>query len=259
MKEKILNDLDISNLKLKYNTAEPFKHVIVDNFFNLDLANILSEQFPDFNKDEIWNIYNNPLENKKLTTNWNLFPPETYQVFTFLYSTEFINIIEEIIDVPNIIPDFGLHGGGWHVTPSGGKLNIHLDYSIHPKLKLERRANLIIYLTKDWKSDYGGKLELWSHDNEKNLPKECKATIDCTFNRAVLFDTTQNSWHGVPEKLKSPKNVYRKSLNIYYLTEPRKDISNRDRALFAPYLNQQNDQEILELIKSRSVSKYFEG
>ncbi len=255
MTKKIINDLNIGELKSQYEKGKPFKYVVIDNFFKEEVAKELSNQFPKYDQNEIWNIYKNPLENKRTTPDWNLFPSETYRAFTYLNSQEFIKILENIIGIDNIIPDMGLHGGGWHITPSGGKLNVHMDYSIHPKLKLERRANLIIYLSEDWKPEYGGQLGLWSHDEETNSPKECVSKIDVKFNRAVIFDTTQNSWHGLPEEITSPKGINRKSLAIYYLTEPRIDISSRERAYFAPYKDQAKNPEIMELIKKRANSQ----
>lgn len=253
----LVNNLDhyptLNQLRDEYKKGQPFNYVVIDNFFKEEIAEQLANEFPDYNNDDVWNIYKNPLENKRLTPDWNLFPPLTYEAFTFLNTPEFIKKIEWIIGVENVKPDMGLHGGGWHVTPGGGKLNIHLDYSIHPKLKMERRANLIIYLSH-WKPEWDGALQLWSHDHETNMPKECVSKVEVKFNRAVIFDTTQNSWHGLPDEIKAPSNVLRKSLNIYYLTEPREGISTRERALFAPHTNQKDDENIKELIKKRSSS-----
>ena len=80
-------------------------------------------------------------------------------------------------------------------------------------------------------------------------------TISPKFNRAVLFDTTQNSWHGLPDPLKCPKDEYRKSIAIYYLCNLPTNVSKRGRALFSPNENQKNDKEVLDLIKSRSIIK----
>jgi len=250
---QLLNEIDLTELTKQYQEAKPFKHVVIDNFFKLDVANRLADEFPDYNDNNLWSIYRNPLEKKRTSCNWEKFPALTYKTFTELNDRFFVNYIESIIDVPNVIPDMGLHGGGWHMTPPGGKLNVHLDYSIHPKLRLERRVNLIIYLSQ-WQKEWGGELELWSHDWRTNAPKECVTTVDIKFNRAILFDTTQNSWHGLPNPVKSPEGVYRKSLNIYYLTEPTKEATDRERALFAPYKEQKDDENILELIKKRSNS-----
>ena len=131
-------------------------------------------------------------------------------------------------------------------------MNVHLDYSIHPKLKLQRKLNLILYVTENWDSEWGGGLEFWSHNKETNKPKENIVTVNNIFNRAVLFDTTQNSWHGFPEPITCPEGVYRKSLAVYYLTEPPEGTDPRPRALYAPTKEQENNPEILKLIEKRT-------
>jgi hypothetical protein len=152
--------------------------------------------------------------------------------------------------------DPGLHGGGWHLHGKGGKLNVHLDYDIHPKVKLQRKLNLIVYLNKDWQPEWGGGLELWSHDDATNGPKELVKTVENKFNRAVLFDTTQNSWHGLPENLTCPDGQYRKSIAVYYLQIPIR-ATDRQKAVFAPHKEQASDQSVLELIRQRSDINTF--
>ena len=243
--------LIFENLKEQYLSALPFRHVVIDDFFSDDFALKLEDEFPDFN-DKNWLLYNNPIEHKKVMNHWDRFPKNTYQAFSFLNSEEFINQIEKMTTIENLLPDIGLNGGGWHMHGRGGKLNTHLDYSIHPKLMLERRLNIIVYLCKNWEESWGGQLGLWSHNKNNNRPKECVHKISPTFNRAVIFDTTQNSWHGLPEELKCPEHVYRKSIAIYYLSKPRKQVSKRGKALFAPYGKQAENKAILDLIKKRS-------
>jgi Rps23 Pro-64 3,4-dihydroxylase Tpa1-like proline 4-hydroxylase len=56
--------------------------------------------------------------------------------------------------------------GGLHTHARGGKLNVHLDYDIHPKLELQRYLNLIIYLTPGWKPEWGGGLGMWGRPQD---------------------------------------------------------------------------------------------
>ena len=228
----------------------PFYYQVIDNFFNKEQAKTISQEFPEYNSD-IWYCYNNPLEHKKTCNNWYQFGPETYKTLTMLNSKEFIKQLQKITGISKLYPDIGLHGGGLHIHGTGGKLNIHLDYSIHPKLKLQRKLNLIIYLEEDWNPKWGGNLEFWSHNQERNKPNKKIVTLDNIFNRAVLFDTTQNSWHGFPDPLTCPEGKYRKSLAVYYLTDPTEGTDPRPRALFAPTKDQENNPEILNLIESR--------
>jgi len=249
---KFINDQNWGELAAQFINAKPFNHIIIDNFWKDDIAKQLVADFPSY-ESTVWTThYQNPIEDKKACNHWDRFPAATYQAFTYLNSQEFLNIIEPVVGVYNIKTDIGLHGGGWHAHHKGGKLNVHLDYSIHPKLKLERHYNLIVYMTPDWKPEWKGGLELWSHNEITNQPLECVYTVENKFNRAVLFDTTQHSWHGLPDDLTCPDNVYRRSMAVYYFTDPAKGVDTRPRALFAPTQDQSNDPAVLELIKQRS-------
>ncbi|MCF6764292.1 2OG-Fe(II) oxygenase [Thiotrichales bacterium 19S3-7] len=249
LENKIYSDFAL--LTEEFKQAKPFPHIIIDNFLDLDLARKLDSEFPSFD-NEIWHQYNNAIEIKKLCNAWEKFPITTYQFFAYLNSPSFIKKLNQMMPGVELLADTGLNGGGWHIHSAGGKLNTHLDYSIHPKLGLERRLNIIIYINESWQSQWGGALGLWSHDQVTNQPKALAKSVEPIFNRAVIFDTTCNSWHGLPEPIKCPENQARRSLAIYYLSEPRAGASSRGKALFAPHESQKNDKAVLDLIKRRS-------
>ncbi|WP_342354403.1 2OG-Fe(II) oxygenase, partial [Pandoraea apista] len=234
----------------QFRKSGPFHHCVIDDFFDIDVARTLESQFLPYD-DSRWFFYNNPIENKKALNDWNIFPSDSYKAFKYLNSREFISLLEAAVGVP-LFADEGLHGGGWHMHAAGGNLNPHLDYSIHPKLGLQRKLNIIIYLSEEMREDYGGHLGLWKHDNNKNQPGPLMKEIAPKFNRAVLFDTTQNSWHGMSRQLVQPDNIYRKSLAVYYLCEPVGDVDQRGRALFAPREDQIGDEEVDRIIELRS-------
>ncbi len=254
---EILNTISWESLRDQFLSAKPFNHIIIDNFFTDEVAALLTSEFPDY-EDDCWSCYDTALENKKTLNHWDRFQENIYRVMAFLNNQKFVDCIESLTGISDIQPDIGLNGAGLHLHKTGGKLNVHLDYSLHPKLKLERRLNIIIYLSDNWKGEWGGGLQLWSHDASKEQPLKCEKKIEVKFNRAVIFDTTQNSWHGLPEDLKCPEGIYRKSLAIYYLTEPRSHISERGKALFSPHGTQKDDQGILDLIKKRADLKTFD-
>jgi hypothetical protein len=234
---------------------DPFPHLIVDNFFEDSFANSLESEFPPFDSTN-WYNYDSPIEKKRTMNSWDKFPPNTYKAVFDLCSREFAVLLSYKLGV-DLYPDYGLNGGGWHMHGRGGKLNLHKDYSMHPKVPLERKFNIIIYLTKNWNPEWGGGIQFWSHDEINNKPKECVKKYDLVFNRAVIFDTTQNSWHGLPEPLSCPEGQYRKSLAIYYLQKPDVTACDRNRALFAPTKEQESDQSILKLIEDRAhINRY---
>lgn len=234
---------------LKFN--DPFEHYIIDNVLDTKFALDISNEFPHYDDNE-WFEYSNYVETKKALNNWNKFKNNTYTLLYYLNSNNFITEIKNLTNINILFADNGLHGGGLHIHKNNDKLNIHLDYSIHPKLNLKRKFNLIIYLTPNWEYNWGGNLEFWSHDIEKNQPQKKIKVIENKFNRAVLFDTSKNCWHGFPESIKCPNNIYRKSIASYYLTEKDDKTDIRYRALYAPTEEQKNNSDILNFIKKRS-------
>ena len=230
-----------------WGSLDPFPHLVLDNFFDDELAHELAADFPDYDSP-VWHTYDNAIEVKKTLNNWHHFSPALYKFFTDINSRECYRIFERLTNC-KLYPDHGLHGGGLHIHGAGGRLNTHLDYSIHPKLGLERRLNLIVYLNAGWQKSWGGSLGLWRDDGGK--PGELIKSIAPMFNRAVLFDTT-NAWHGLPEPITCPPGQHRKSLAVYYLCEPREGAADRSRALFAPTEAQAGDRDVLELIERRA-------
>ena len=152
------NYINFSNLTKalnSFNDQKPFPYAIVDNFFKKSIAKKLEKEFLNYN-DKNLHEYNNYCEVKKSCNNWNLFPPLTYKIFTILNSSKILKIISKKLNIPRIFSDHGLNGGGWHLMPKNGKLNPHLDYAIHPKINLQRKFNLIIFLSHGWTKNCGG-------------------------------------------------------------------------------------------------------
>ena len=251
MFNKNINEFTFETRVSEWINSRPFSHLVIDNFLNSNFAVQIADEFPQYD-DPSWKIYNNPLEIKKLQNHWDKFGKNTYGLFSYLNSRDFISRLECLTDCA-LFPDIGLNGGGLHSHRKGGKLNTHLDYSIHPKLGLERRLNLILYITPGWDEKWGGALGFWGSDDAGKADKLIKSILP-KFNRAVIFDTTQNSWHGLPAPIECPEIFTRNSLAIYYLCEPRESASKRGKALFEPYGEQRSDPSILELIKVRSES-----
>jgi hypothetical protein len=123
-----------------------------------------------------------------------------------------------------LVSDPFLEGGGLHQIARGGRLAVHADFSVHPRLGLDRRLNLLLYLNRDWDEDWGGELELWSGDMSR-----CAKKVAPAFNRLVVFKTTDRSFHGHPDPLDCPAGVARRSIALYYYSNgrPRSERSRR--------------------------------
>ncbi|HEV3457665.1 MAG TPA: 2OG-Fe(II) oxygenase, partial [Thermoanaerobaculia bacterium] len=81
---------------------------------------------------------------------------------------------------------------------------------------LDRRLNLIVYLNKDWLPEYGGEIELWDRDMRR-----CAQRVLPVFNRTIVFNTTDTSFHGHPTPLACPDGRTRKSVSFYYYSNGR--------------------------------------
>ena len=241
---------NIKNAFSTFHSAEPFPYCVIDNFFTDDIAHQLAQEFPNSDSDVFNGNYFNQIEIKKTCNIWDRFPSTTYIVLQYLNSQEFLNFLTPLTNNDKLYADQGLHGGGWHIHPPGGKLNVHLDYSIHPKLKLQRNYNLLVYLNPNWQPGWGGELGLWTSDINK--PKDLDKVLEPKFNRGVIFDTTCNSWHGLEVPNMFPQGQDRKSIALYYLTDPPTNVSTLSRALFSPSKDQENNQDVLDLIERRS-------
>ena len=225
-------------------------YTIVDNFFKKNIAIKLEKEFPEYN-DKNLHAYKNYCEIKKSSNNWNLFPSLTYEIFTILNSEKIIKLICKKLNIKTLLADYGLNGGGWHMMNVNGRLNPHLDYSLHPKFYAQRKFNLIVFLNKSWKVNWGGELSLYEKNSKnKKIPGKLIKKIYPKFNRAVFFDTSKTSWHSV-EPIKT--KAIRKSIAVYYLIPAKKNkMSKRQRALYSPSLKQINSKKVLKFIKLRS-------
>jgi Rps23 Pro-64 3,4-dihydroxylase Tpa1-like proline 4-hydroxylase len=220
------------HLKTTYQKANPFPHIIIDNFLPDYIATKISDEVKN---NEMW--YHDTIEwtqeyqiNKFYCPNQdddesipemrkNL--PNTSLVLDYLNSPEVLSFLEELTGIPNLIPDHTLHGGGIHKINNGGKLSVHLDYNIHPNTKKYRKLNLLLYLNPNWKSEWGGNLELWTKNNGHPA-----TSIEPLFNRCVIFTISPISFHGHPKPIECPADVSRYSLALYYFSDEVPEVEH---------------------------------
>ena len=236
----------VGMLRRKFQDAQPFPHIVLDNFLDLSIAKVAESVFPK-PSDAIWYEYENPLEKKLACNDLAKMPKPLADIIESLNDSYVAKLLSQISGINGLMSDPLLHGGGLHCITSGGKLDIRLDYSIHPKTGLERRVNLIIFLNKRWKKEYGGYLEFWD-----DQVKHCIKKVAPIYNRAIIFRTSDVSYHGHPEPLTCPPEVFRKSLALYFMTEPRIDTKQRHRVLFVKRPNDPDSEELDRLRKLRS-------
>jgi hypothetical protein len=209
---------------LCFQEAQPFPHVVIPNFFREDVAQLLFEEFPDPSQDGDWHRYHNPIEVKLAMDNIVAMPNRFRQTFYELSTSHVVNIFSTMSGILNLTHDPYLHGAGIHAHPRHGRLHMHLDYEKHPILTdYQRRLNVIVYLSKEWNPDWKGSTELWDQ-----AMQHCKVRSEVQFNTAIIFQTNEVSWHGVPDKIQCPPHIFRKTLAYYYIS-PLENSPNQNK------------------------------
>ncbi len=198
-----------------YQANEPFPHVVIDNFLPDDVAEKILGEFPTPESDTWQQKFEEPnTQHLKLACEDDTRIPDfTRHVLSQFNSSSMAEFVEILSGITGMIPDPHYRGGGLHQTLRGGNLGIHIDFNRYKRLELNRRVNILIYLNKDWKEEYGGHLELWNRDMTT-----CVKKVAPIFNRFAMFSTTGYSYHGHPDPLNFPPHMTRKSLALYYYT-----------------------------------------
>jgi len=198
-----------------YINARPFPHIVLDNFMDPRLLDRILEEFPK--PDAIkWQKFDNAQEIKLASAAEASFGPVTRILLHHLNSITFLDFLGKVTGIENLIPDPCFDGGGLHQIVRGGKLGVHADFNKHPRYGLDRRLNLLLYLNKNWREEYGGELELWDRDMTR-----CVQKVLPVFNRILVFSTTDFTYHGHPDPLRCPEGMTRKSLALYYFSNGR--------------------------------------
>lgn len=200
-------------LSSEYCFAEPFPHIVLENFLPYDLVAGLVEHFPveTLKSDVVFDVgYAGHHKRQVLPADCDDF---CRRAFDFFNSQPFLEFLEGLSAIEGLLPDPYFMGGGFHEIGRGGKLGIHADFRINNRLHLSRRMNVIIYLNENWRDEYNGLLELWSRDMKARVK-----SVAPVFNRCVIFNTDADSYHGHPDPLTTPDGVLRRSVALYYYT-----------------------------------------
>src|SRR5690349_6860358 len=200
--------------------ADPFKHVAIENFFEPAFAERLLADFPSFNphlaKNEV-----GLAGGKAVNTNIREISPTYQELYELIASQPFLDFVGRLSGIPDLILDPKMYGGGTHDNRHGQDLDPHVDFNYDEAQQLHRRLNLIVYLNEDWKTEWGGAIEI--HSNPRDPASNRIRAYDPLFNRCVMFETNEYSWHGFPRINLPPdkRHLSRKSISIYLYTKDR--------------------------------------
>lgn len=204
---------ELEGLAQSFKDASPFQHVVIDNVFSDD---VLDAVLADYNHLRHNTDYaDSTTQGKSTCDDWDQFPPATFELISYLNAGPFVSFLAKVTGIPGLTSDPYLLGGGIHETQPGGYLKMHTDFNFHKLLQLDRRVNAILFLNRDWHPSWGGELVLSDTAMAKTL------TVAPIFNRLVIFNTNDHSFHGHPDPHNFPVGNSRKSIAMYYYANGR--------------------------------------
>lgn len=195
----------------QYNSATPFPHIVLPDFLDENILDLCLHEFPsvpDSSAD-----YKRSQENLKFEFRPEVLSPPLRSLFYSFNSIPFVGFVENLTGIKGLIPDPYFAGAGLHQVSNGGHLDIHTDFNFHAAMGLERRINVLIYLNKDWREEYGGCFEIWDH----KVSRCCRRVVPA-FNTCVVFNTSSISFHGNPVRVNHPLGMPRRAIALYYYT-----------------------------------------
>ena len=204
-----------------YANADPFPHIAINDFAHEAALEGVVDEIESVGD---WSVMSDQYQEKAACNSTRLMGPKTRALVQFLNGQEVIMFLEKLTGIKGLVPDPLLAGGGLHELRTGGYLGVHADFNFQEHMRLDRRINLLLYLNKGWSEDWGGNLELWDNDM-----KSCVKKIAPEFNRCVIFNTTDKSFHGNPQPITAPDGRPRRSIAMYYYTNGRPSAEVSDQ------------------------------
>ena len=219
---------DKEGLRERFRAGKPYPHVVIDGFFDPEILERIVADFPSQSGRD-WIKYDTENEIKQTSRGIADLSAFTQAFFMQVNSEPMLEFLRFVTGHADLVADPLFHGGGLHESFRGGWLNVHVDWTQHPVLPLARRLNLIIYLNHDWDAAWGGALDLCDATT-----KQAGASVTPLFNRAVIFETNDQTLHGFPEPMTCPVDQSRKSVSLFYWSPDPEAVKKSSFITFLP-------------------------
>ena len=209
-----------ASIRSGFISAQPFKHACIEDFLEPRWAETLLQEFPVFDPKKAVNEFGK-VGRKAVRTDMREISDHYREFFDYVNSQAFLDAMSQMTGIPDLRFDPEMYGGGTHENLEGQALDAHVDFNYDQQRQLHRRINLLIYLNKEWDISWGGAIQL--HSDPRDWANDHVETFNCTFNRCVIFETNERSWHGF-KRIKLPdekRGLTRKCISIYLYTRER--------------------------------------
>ncbi|QWT19957.1 2OG-Fe(II) oxygenase [Bacillus sp. NP157] len=207
------------DLATRFAMAQPFRHLVIDDFLDRVFVDALLAEFPAFERGNYIGDDGRPGGKSTVDAMPGL-GPAYRRLDEIIQTPAFLAWIGRVTGIDDLLYDPFYLGGGTHENRDKQPLSAHIDFNFHPSERWHRRLNLIVYLNHAWEDSWGGLLELF---RDPYADPEPMVRVAPHFNRCVIFETTENSWHGFNPIAIPPEHegTTRKSVALYFYTKER--------------------------------------
>jgi hypothetical protein len=219
-----------AELAAAFAQARPFRHLVLDGFLAPEFAERLLREFPPFERGDARNE-NGQLGSKSVVERIRALGPAYAELDDLIQGQPFLELLGRITGIPDLLYDPDYVGGGTHENRHGQDLDPHVDFNRHPFTRWHRRLNLIVYLNQQWDDAWGGSLELHS---DPRAAGDRVTLVTPRFNRCVVFETTEASWHGFAriDLPAAERQRSRKSVALYFYTAERDAVADTHSTIY---------------------------
>jgi len=252
-----------ADIRRRFREAKPFRHVAIDGFLDPECCEALLRDFPPFDPKRATDERGRT-GRKAVVERVSGISAAYAAFYRYINSAPFLSAMSALTGIPDLVADATLFGGGTHENLHGQALDVHVDFNIDERTMLHRRVNLLVYLNKEWDERWGGAIEL--HSNPRRPELDTCTSFLPLFNRALIFETNEYSWHGF-RRIELPpdrQHLSRKSFSIYLYTKerPAEEVAAAHTTLYVPQplpshlaaghtLSERDAEELRRLIASR--------
>ncbi|MDC1174155.1 2OG-Fe(II) oxygenase [Bacteriovoracaceae bacterium] len=210
----------------KFVSCDPYPCVILDDFLDEEaVAGVDKEILELSNKktsaaEKVFHPFIHINAKVWGTVRKQGFTKKMENIVSSLQTPSFLEYLENLTGVRNLIADKELKTGGYVIHKEGGCVNLHVDHRAHPYEKTwSRKVLLLLYFNENYQDEYNGHLELWDPK-----AKEQKLKVAPHFNRCVIQTIEDGYVHGLPEVMNFPEGDCRKALVLWYYVDEGKEV-----------------------------------
>lgn len=208
--------LNLCDYQKEFSNAKPYPHIVLDNFIDENLYTSITNDFELIDRSTGKN-FNSSVEDKKWISKNTELPNNIRLLIDYLNSDDFVKNLSNLTGLKEL---FSTRVGNtelanYHEMSKSGFLGSHVDHSSDPETNFPHVLNIIIYLTKNWQTNWGGSTTFLNYNGTKVIKE-----IEYIPNRAVIFLHTPYSFHGV-KKIIGNKTI-RSTIYVDYYSKQKK-------------------------------------